>query len=135
MEQNWGESYIVPKNQKTTGKQLFNQALGGNVEAVSKGASNKGYSGGNLTGKSYAIAIDSEDTSVNLVGHDIKIAIQKGRQGKGWNQKQFAEALQVKPDVVKDYEAGKAIPDNSFIAKMERVLGVKLPRAAKVKKN
>merc|ERR1711874_547623 len=131
MEQNWGESYIIPKNKNVSKQQMYNQALGGNVEAVSKGVSNKGYSGGNLTGKNYAIAIESEDTSVNLVGHDIKIAIQKGRQAKGWNQKQFAEALQVKQDIVRDYEAGKAQPDNAFIAKMERVLGVKLPRAPK----
>lgn len=75
--------------------------------------------------------MESEDTSVAVVGHDIKIAIQKGRQGKGWNQKQQAEAIGVKSDIVKDYEAGKAQPDNALIAKMERAMGCKLPRAPK----
>jgi putative transcription factor len=33
--------------------------------------------------------------------------------------------------VVNEYEAGKAVPNNALIAKMERVLGVKLPRPPK----
>jgi hypothetical protein len=33
--------------------------------------------------------------------------------------------------VIQDYEAGKAIPNNALIAKFERTLGCKLPRAAK----
>jgi len=32
---------------------------------------------------------------------------------------------------VQSYEAGKAIPNNALIARMERALGVKLPRAPK----
>eukprot|EP00960_Hanusia_phi_P036063 752117-Hanusia_phi.AAC.1 len=31
----------------------------------------------------------------------------------------------------RDYESGKAIPNNQLIAKMEKVLGCKLPRASK----
>ena len=30
-----------------------------------------------------------------------------------------------------EYEAGKAVPNNGLIAKMERALGCKLPRAPK----
>ena len=34
-----------------------------------------------------------------------------------------------------EYENGKAIPNNQFISKMERMLQTKLPRAKKKKKN
>lgn len=32
---------------------------------------------------------------------------------------------------INEYESGKAIPNNGVIAKIERALGVKLPRAPK----
>lgn len=41
----------------------------------------------------------------------------------------------VKPSVVNDYESGKAVPNGMLISKMERALGVKLPRPSKKKKN
>jgi putative transcription factor len=59
------------------------------------------------------------------------MAIMQGRQDKGWTQVEFAQRLCVKPDIVKGYENGTAIPDNNFVAKMERVLDCKLPRYKK----
>ena len=137
------QTFIVPKNQDK-GQKLYNQALDGKVEAVAKGISNnnnhKLVSGnsvyqGNQTGASIAKILESEDCGVKTVTHNIKIAIQKARQSKGWNQKQFADELSVKQDIIKDYENGKAQPDNALIAKMEKVTGCKLPRMAKGKKN
>jgi len=37
----------------------------------------------------------------------------------------------MQPQVINEYEAGKAIPNNAVIAKIERALGCKLPRAPK----
>jgi len=37
----------------------------------------------------------------------------------------------MQPQIIQEYESGKAIPNNQVIAKIERALGVKLPRAAK----
>lgn len=89
------------------------------------------YSGANHDARKYHKIMESEDTAVETVSHDIKIAIQKARQVKGWNQKQLAEAISAKPDIIRDYENGKAIPDNALIAKIEKATGVKLPRAPK----
>merc|ERR1712146_251353 len=133
--QNWGESWVVPKNTGDRGKQSYNSALGGNVTAVTRVQQNKMYTGANHDAKKYAQIMESEDTHVDTVGHDVKIAIQKARQAKGWNQRQLAEAISAKADVIRDYENGKAIPDNALIAKIEKVTGVKLPRAPKKKKN
>ena len=65
--------------------------------------------------------------------HDLKMAIQQARNEKGWSQVELAQRLCVKPDIVRSYENGTAIPDNSFVAKMESVLGIKLPRHKKAK--
>merc|ERR1712151_811232 len=134
MEQNWGESWVIPKNVKESNSKMQQNALLNNNQAVYKGSSNTTYHGANHDGKKYAQIMESEDTSVQTVGHDVKIAIQKARQQKGWNQKQLAQEIGVKPDIIRDYECGKAIPDNALIAKIEKKTGVKLPRAPKKKK-
>ncbi|KAI7903217.1 multi protein bridging factor 1-domain-containing protein [Cokeromyces recurvatus] len=53
-------------------------------------------------------------------------AIQKGRQAKGITQKDLAQLINEKPQVVNEYEAGKAIPNQNILGKMERALGIKL---------
>merc|ERR1712226_82659 len=134
MEPNWEQNFIIAKN-NVKGEKLYNEALGGKVEAVTKVTSNNKASGGtNMTGRNIAKILESEDTSVNTVPHDVKIAIQKARQAKGWNQKQLAEACSMKQDIIRDYENGKAIPENGVIAKMEKAMGCKLPRPPKKKK-
>ena len=68
------------------------------------------------------------------VPHNLKLALQKGRAAKQWTQKDLALKLNIKPVVINDYETGKAVPDNALISRMERALGVKLPRAPKLSK-
>ena len=46
-------------------------------------------------------------------------------------EKELAAALQIDAKTINEYESGKAIPNNQLIAKMERTLGAKLPRAPK----
>ena len=60
--------------------------------------------------------------------------MQQARCAKKLSQKELAQKLHVKQTVVASYEQGKAIPNNGFICKIERVLGVKLPRSNKKKK-
>lgn len=62
---------------------------------------------------------------------DLRIAIAQSRNEKGWNQEQFAKALQVPKSEVNQWEAGKSVPTGNMIAKMDKVLGVKLPRPKK----
>jgi len=65
------------------------------------------------------------------VSQDLRIAIAQARQAKGLSQKDLAAKLMIPAKVIQDYESGKAIPNNALIAKFERTLGCKLPRAAK----
>jgi len=58
----------------------------------------------------------------------------QARLAKKMNQKQLGTAINEKPQVIQQYEAGKAIPNPQVISKLERALGCRLPRPKKVKK-
>jgi ribosome-binding protein aMBF1 (putative translation factor) len=64
---------------------------------------------------------------------ELKTAIQQARISKKLSQKDLAQKLNLPVSVINDYEKGTAIPENSFIAKLEKTLEVKLPRIKKVK--
>lgn len=49
-----------------------------------------------------------------------------GRQAKEMSQKDLATKICEKPQIVTEYEQGKAIPNQQILAKMERALGIKL---------
>ncbi|MCO5613750.1 hypothetical protein L7F22_068028 [Adiantum nelumboides] len=53
-------------------------------------------------------------------------AIGQARQEKGWTQKDLGQRINEKPQVIQEYESGKALPNPQIMAKMERALGVKL---------
>ena len=65
------------------------------------------------------------------VSKDLRLAITQARNAKGLTQKQLATQLNMQPQVINEYESGKAIPNNQIIAKIEKALGAKLPRAPK----
>lgn len=53
--------------------------------------------------------------------------IQQERVAKGFKtQKDLANAVGVKVDIISGYESGKIIPDNAILQKLRRVLGVRL---------
>ena len=58
--------------------------------------------------------------------HGFHQAISQARMEKGLSQKDCAQKINEKPSVLQDYESGKAIPNTQILAKLERVLGVKL---------
>jgi putative transcription factor len=61
------------------------------------------------------------------VGLTMAKAIQNGRIAKGFKtQKDLAVAIGVPANIINSYESGKAIPDNTILQKLRRVLGVKL---------
>ena len=62
---------------------------------------------------------------------ELRQAIIQARQKLEWKQKDLAMAIGVKEQIVSHYESGKAVPENSIIAKMEHALKCKLPRIPK----
>ena len=65
------------------------------------------------------------------VSKDLRLAITQARNAKGLTQKQLATSLNEKPQVIQQYENGQAVPNPQIISKIERALGVKLPRPPK----
>lgn len=57
----------------------------------------------------------------------------QARMAKKMTQKELGTAINEKPQVIGEYESGKAIPNPQIISKLERKLGVKLPRPGKSK--
>ncbi len=64
---------------------------------------------------------------------ELKKEIQQARTYKKLSQRDLAHKMNVPVSVIIDYEKGTAIPDNSFIAKLEKILDTKLPRVKKIK--
>jgi len=130
-EAGWDEVTVLRKRAPKAGALRSQQAVnaaqrqGLDIETNKKWAAggNKQHATSKNTAK---LDRETEELRHDTVSLDLCKVIQQGRQAKGWNQKEFATKINEKPQVVNDYEAGKAIPNNQIISKMERVLGVKL---------
>ena len=66
------------------------------------------------------------------VSNELKKSLQQARISKKMSQKELATKLNVPVKTITDYENGKIVPNNQFIASMEKILNCKLPR---IKKN
>lgn len=62
----------------------------------------------------------------DTISLDVGKLIQQGRQAKNLSQKDLATKINEKPQVITDYEAGRGIPNNAIIGKIERAIGLKL---------
>lgn len=65
------------------------------------------------------------------VDKSLSKAIMQARTAKKMTQKELATKINEKPQIVGEYESGKAIPNGQLISKIERALGCKLPRPGK----
>ncbi len=65
-----------------------------------------------------------EPSSHKKVSGSMAQAIMKGRMAKNLTQSQLAMQIQQKPNVIQDYEKGKAIPNPKILQDLRRVLGV-----------
>jgi len=74
---------------------------------------------------------ESNELKHAKVDKALSKAIMEARMAKKMTQKDLATKINEKPQVVGEYESGKAIPNGQIIIKMEKVLGVKLPRLGK----
>merc|ERR1712066_1103466 len=63
------------------------------------------------------------------VSHDFKLALQQARLAKKISQSALGTAINEKGTVINEYESGKAIPNGAIINKLNRSLGVRLPKA------
>ena len=77
---------------------------------------------------------ETETFKHDKVDKGFSKALQQARLAKKMNQKQLATAINEKPQVINQYESGKAIPNGAVVQKLSRALGVRLPSATGKKK-
>ncbi len=79
--------------------------------------------------------LDSEEiVAPPKINVELKTAIQQARLAQKLSQKDLATKMAIPLSTINSYENGTAIPNNAFIAKLEKVLNTKLPRIVKPKK-
>ncbi|CAN7048971.1 unnamed protein product [Brassica oleracea var. botrytis] len=120
-----------PKSQDLRDPKAVNAALrsGLAVQTVKKFDA-----GSNKKGKSMAVPVintkkleeETEPSAMDRVKAEVRLAIQKARLEKKMSQADLAKQINERTQVVQEYENGKAVPNQAVLAKMEKVLGVKL---------
>ena len=73
--------------------------------------------------------------TINKSNVELRKALQQARLNQKMSQKDVAQKLNVKTNLIMDYESGKSAPNNSFISKLEKIYNTKLPRITKTKIN
>lgn len=69
-----------------------------------------------------------EAQRIQTVNKNLAQAIMQARLAKKMTQAQLATAINERAQVVQQYEAGTAVPNGQIIAKLDRALGIRLPR-------
>ncbi|XP_042481945.1 multiprotein-bridging factor 1c [Macadamia integrifolia] len=117
-----------PKAQALRDPKAVNQALrvGTEVQTIKKfdAGSNKKTPATAVNAKK--LEEETEPSALNRVPADVRQAIQKARLAKKMSQADLAKQINEKPQLVQEYENGKAVPNQAVLAKMERILEVKL---------
>lgn len=131
---------VVLKKKAPTASQAKDEAAvnaarrsGAAVDTVKKfnAGANKPSAAQTTTGQSAAkLEAETEDFHHERVSSTLKQQIIQARTAKKMTQIQLAQAVNEKPQVIQEYESGKAIPNPQVLSKLSRVLGVTLKKSA-----
>ncbi|CAB9528175.1 Multiprotein-bridging factor [Seminavis robusta] len=132
---NVGKGTLGAKSSKPKTARGIDMAKAAGLVATEKkygaGGNKSAHSHGALSAKKLEEADDVG--KIARVDKSLSKAIMQARTAKKMTQKELATAINEKPQVVAEYESGKAIPNPQIISKLERKLGCKLPRPGKSK--
>ena len=67
---------------------------------------------------------NDEDYSVRKYKYEFINTVKQKRNEQGWNQVTLAQKLGMKPDVVKNFESGKASYEPSLVSALRRALKI-----------
>jgi putative transcription factor len=65
------------------------------------------------------------------VDESLSRAITTARLARKMTQRDLATAINERPQIIQEYESGRAIPNPQILSKLDRVLGTHLPRGKK----
>lgn len=66
-----------------------------------------------------------------VVDENLSRAITQARMAKKLTQSDLAKAINERPQIIQEYESGRAIPNPQILLKLDRALGTHLPRGKK----
>ncbi|CAL5393607.1 hypothetical protein CsSME_00018695 [Camellia sinensis var. sinensis] len=130
--QDW-EPVVIRKKAPTAAARKDEKAVnaarraGAEIETIKKSnaASNKAASSSTSL-NTRKLDEETENLTHDRVPTELKKAIMQARMDKKLTQSQLAQMINEKPQVIQEYESGKAIPNQQIISKLERALGAKL---------
>jgi len=70
----------------------------------------------------------TEEFHHNTVNKSLSQSIVQARMAKKMTQAQLATAINERAQVIQQYESGQAIPNPQILNKLDRALGIHLPR-------
>lgn len=118
-EQDWKPLILRKKKQKTNFDKQ-NALRKGETEVKTKNT-NK-----NLNDEMKKLENDMENLKVETVNKSISKAIMDARTKLKIKQKDLATKINVQPQIIQQYENGKAKPEINILRKLEKVLKCKL---------
>jgi len=129
MNEDWDTTTYLTKNRPQKGssneKTAIRQASrAGTLETRQKigaGTNQKGN-----TAHHAKLDRETEELKHKTVDQSVGKIIMRGRQEKGMTQKELATKICEKPQVINEYESGKALPNNVIMMKIEKAIGLKL---------
>ncbi|XP_042478376.1 multiprotein-bridging factor 1a isoform X1 [Macadamia integrifolia] len=132
LTQDW-EPVVIRKKAPTAAAKKDEKAVnaarrvGADIETIKKSnaGTNKAASSGTSL-NTRKLDDETENLAHERVPSELKKAIMQARMDKKLTQSQLAQMMNEKPQVIQEYESGKAIPNQQILTKLERVLGVKL---------
>ncbi|KAM7497986.1 hypothetical protein LguiA_022400 [Lonicera macranthoides] len=132
LSQDW-EPVVMRKKAPTSAARKDEKAVnaarrsGAEIETVKKsnaGANKAASSSTSLNTRK--LDDETENLSHDRVPTELKKCIMQARMDKKLTQSQLAQLINEKPQIIQEYESGKAIPNQQIISKLERALGAKL---------
>ncbi|XP_072978636.1 multiprotein-bridging factor 1b [Typha angustifolia] len=132
LTQDW-EPVVIRKKAPNTAAKKDEKAVnaarrsGAEIETVRKSTAGTNKAASSSTSlNTRKLDDETENLSHERVPTELKKCIMQARMDKKLTQAQLAQLINEKPQVIQEYESGKAIPNQQIIIKLERALGAKL---------
>ncbi|KAL3635376.1 Multiprotein-bridging factor 1b [Castilleja foliolosa] len=132
ISQDW-EPVVIRKKAPTSAARKDEKAVnaarraGADIETVKKSNAGTNRAASSSTSlNTRKLDEDTENLTHDKVPTELKKSIMQARMDKKMTQSQLAQLINEKPQIIQEYESGKAIPNQQIISKLERALGVKL---------
>ncbi|GFP79602.1 multiprotein-bridging factor 1b [Phtheirospermum japonicum] len=132
ISQDW-EPVVIRKKAPTAAARKDEKAVnaarraGADIETVKKSNAGTNRAASSSTSlNTRKLDEDTENLTHDKVPTELKKSIMQARMDKKMTQAQLAQIINEKPQIIQEYESGKAIPNQQIISKLERALGVKL---------